>query len=129
MVIHIDIAAYVHDTRSQMEETQTMNSYYHPREHDHEHKDEAHCPHNHGLPVMPIADIPGDVQGQHSGDDTAHGMGDVHDVDGSPRTGKDQDVYRVLVAVERGELSVQDAARQLEELEAESPGQESGELI
>jgi hypothetical protein len=43
---------------------------------------------------------------------------------GNPQySGKDLDLYRVLLAVERGELSVEDAARRLEELEAASPQQ------
>ncbi len=49
--------------------------------------------------------------------------------EGLDYSGKDLDVYHVLLALERGELSVEDAARRLEELETASPREANGGSI
>ncbi len=110
-----------------------MNSYYHPR--DYEHKDETHrhkAPTYGGRQVV-YRGYGGEAPGQearavyveHAGHDgaPARGAGEEQEGEGAPFSEKDLDVYRVLVAVERGELSAQDAARKLEELEDASAGE------
>ena len=116
-----------------------MNSYYHPR--DYEHKDEAY---RHKAPTYGVGRVASRGSGgqapcqqapavymEHAGHDTVptQGAGEEQAGDGVPFSEKDLDVYRVLVAVERGELSAQDAARKLEELEDASAGEDNGELI
>jgi hypothetical protein len=122
-----------------MEEIQTMNSYYHPR--DYEHKDETHrhkAPTYHGRQVVyrgGDGQAPGQevraVYVEHAGHDSipTQGAGEEQPGEGAPFSEKDLDVYRVLVAVERGELSAQDAARKLEELEDASPGEDNAGRI
>lgn len=115
-----------------------MNSYYHPR--DYEHKDETH---RQKSPTYPgrrgvYRGYGGQAAGQealavyveHAGHDglPTEGAGEEQAGDGAPLSEKDLDVYRVLVAVERGELSAQDAARKLEELEDASGGEGNGGL-
>jgi hypothetical protein len=137
-LILIDIAAYAHDTKAQMEEMLTMDSHNHPREHDHVndvhpgHRDASDhgCPH----PFTPVAytgDEMHNFNAAHEGNDVAQEPGDELSAQGPHYSGTDRDVYGVLLAVERGELSPQDAARKLEELEAVSlPSEaEDGELI
>ena len=124
-MILINIAAYAHDSKAQMEEMLTMDSHYHPREHDHahdahhDHRDRSDhaCPH----PFTPIAYSEDEEHNFHAGDegnDVIQAPGDEPNAEGPQYSGTDLDVYGVLLAVERGELSPQDAARKLEELEA-----------
>ncbi len=111
-----------------------MNSYYHPR--DYEHKDETH---RHKAPTYGGRQVvyrgsggqaPGQesraVYVEHAGQDggPTH-AGEEQAGEGAPFSEKDLDVYRVLVAVERGELSAQDAARKLEEMEDASAGEDN----
>lgn len=49
--------------------------------------------------------------------------------EGQGYSGKDLDLYHVLLAVERGELSVEEAARRLEALEGASPRESGWEPI
>lgn len=122
-----------------MEEIQTMNSYYHPR--DFEHKEETH---RHKSPTYPGRRVVNRSYGGQAPEQEAHavyveraghdsvptqGEGEEQAGEGAPFSEKDLDLYRVLVAVERGELSAQDAARKLEELEVASSGEDNTGLI
>lgn len=115
-----------------------MNSYYHPR--DYEHKDETH---RHTAPTYrrrqvvyrgyggeaPTQEVRA-VYVEHAGPDSVPTQAGEEQADeGAPFSEKDLDVYRVLVAVERGELSAQDAARKLEELEDASAGEDNAGQI
>ncbi|HEX8229027.1 MAG TPA: hypothetical protein VF826_06910 [Chloroflexia bacterium] len=142
-MIQIDLAAFVQDTRSHMEEIQTMNSYYRPR--DHEHKNEARYQKAPALHATPVAysgyggqaaeheahagHAAHSGHSEHHGGDQAQEAGEEQPGEGAPFSEKDLDLYRVLVAVERGELSAQDAARKLEELEDAPAGEDNPELI
>ena len=107
-----------------------MNSYYHPR--DHEKKDQARCHDPYPLPASPVAyngyGVQSPAYASHDGD-PAQGATGEQSGEGSPYSEKDLDVYRVLVAVERGELSVEDAARRLEELDHQPAREDNAELI
>ncbi|MEA2572763.1 MAG: hypothetical protein QOH93_61 [Chloroflexia bacterium] len=130
-MIHIELASYAHDLRSQMEEMQTMNSYYHPREHD-DTGDERHehCSHSHSFPATPMA-YTGSYEDSNHAAREGDGSHPGSDVSRSNVTPNDMDsaLYRVLVAVERGELSAEDAARKLEEMEGQSWSHVNGELL
>jgi hypothetical protein len=120
-LILIDLAAYAHDTNAQMEEALTMNSFYHPREHDQEDHvpsawddSSAHAEGQEGHEAHA-------GHGEHPGYQTGHSAQgpDAEATAQSPGySDRDLSVYQVLLAVERGELSPEDAARKLEELEA-----------
>ncbi|HET6262549.1 MAG TPA: hypothetical protein VFG99_09970 [Chloroflexia bacterium] len=138
-MILIDLAAYAHDTNAQMEEVLTLNSFYHPREHDqegHAHSgphdgsdharghegheaygyDASHSGHaGHAAPAEHVDYQP---------EDASQGTGAEPPAPDSEYSDKDFGLYQVLLAVERGELSPEDAARKLEELEA--GGREEG---
>ena len=142
-MILIDLAAYAHDTEAHMEEMLTMNSYYHPREHDHaddahfEHADHSgHSGHHPDTRYAHEQHHTGVSNYEQPGIDTGHEAGGVAGAAEQPAAeqwtsepGSDQDLYQVLLAVERGELSAEDAARKLEELESVSSPQEGEGLI
>jgi hypothetical protein len=119
-----------------LEEVLTMNSFYHPREHDQEG-------HAHSRPYDASSLTNGHEGHQANGGDSWHteqtdhtphvahaehssyrpenaaqGTGAEPPVQGPEYPDKDLGLYQVLLAVERGELSPEDAARKLEELEA-----------
>ena len=136
-MILIDLAAYAHDTNAQMEEVLTMNSFYHPREHDQE--DHVHSAQHRGADyAQGHAGHAGHEEheghtgrAEHTQDAGYQATGTAQEPDAAPTpqsseySGNDLDMYQVLLAVERGELSPEDAARKLEELET-SGQQESG---
>ncbi len=113
-----------------------MNSYYHPR--DHEKKQEPRCHEAYPLPATPVvytqqnyqspAPAANGIHTRHDGDPAQGGRGPQNG-EGAPYSERDLDVYSVLVAVERGELSVEDAARRLEELDRQAPSESNTELI
>ncbi len=106
-----------------------MNSYYHPREHDQDSHDYAHA--HPGAPSAYVESHSGTygheehaAHTEYEGNDALQGQNDEQATQDSQYSEKELDMFRVLVAVERGELSAHDAARKLEELEA--PGQGEG---
>ncbi len=104
-----------------------MNSYYHPRDHEHRHEG-----HSHEAPLFrnrPIRYRGLRVHTLHDAEDQSQGASESQNHEGVPVSDKDLDVYRVLVAVERGELSPEDAARKLEELDQSSRQADGEELI
>ncbi|HVF99801.1 MAG TPA: hypothetical protein VND68_08175 [Chloroflexia bacterium] len=138
-MILIDLAAYAHDTNAQIEEVLTLNSFYHPREHDQEghahsgpHDGTAHArgPEGHetyGHDAGHAGHSGHPAPAQHVGpqpEDAPQGTGAEPPAPGSEYSDRDLGLYQVLLAVERGELSPEDAARKLEELEA--GGREEG---
>ncbi len=126
-MIQIDLAAFTHDMKSHMEELQTMNSYYHPRDHEHRHERHSHeAPLFRNRPIRYRGLRVRTLQGE---EDHSQGASESQAHEGLPVDDKDLDVYRVLVAVERGELSPEDAARKLEELDESSRQADDAELI
>ena len=117
-----------------------MNSFYHPRERgqeDHEQSgqygglNDAHAQEGHGASESYAGDT---GHAEHEGhaeyathnvnqaNETTQGTAAEPPAQNAALSDKDLGVYQVLLAVERGELSPEDAARKLEELEASGPG-------
>lgn len=142
-MILIDLAAYAHDTKAQMEEMLTMNNYYHPREHDHgddahfEHADHSdHVGHHsdasfaHDQHPMDVSNYEGQLAAtDHESEEAAEEPNAGQGPSDAEYPDSDRGLYQVLLAVERGELSAEDAARKLEALEDASSPEESEELI
>ena len=116
-----------------------MNSFYHPREHEREANthfaphDGSH--HADGHEGRDGHEAQGDVAGGaghvvpawyagNQPDDASQGSGVEPATQSPEHSDREQDLYQVLLAVERGELSPEDAARKLEEMEAS--GQQEG---
>lgn len=140
-MILIDLAAYANDTLAQMEEIQAMNSFYHLHEYDHKDnmsinhrgpRDHSrlsrrrHFGYTAGAGGNGIHDHAHEQHADHpdhaitSEHDPAQDESQAADPPVSSEltySGREMDVYQVLVAVERGEITAQDAARKLEELE------------
>ena len=108
-----------------------MNSFYHPREHDqeghthpgpHHGSDHVYGHEGHGDDAGHAAHVaPAERSGYQPGAES-QGAGAAPTQPGPEYSDKDLGVYQVLLAVERGELSPEDAARKLEDLEANGQG-------
>lgn len=155
-MILINLAAYAHDTQAQMEEIHTMNSFYHLREYDHKEnmsfnhrgqRDHSRLSRRRhfgpqagagGNGSNGVHDHAHEQHTEHTGHATDHEQAPTAE-DGSAAeppvsseltySGREMDVYQVLVAVERGEISAQEAARKLEEMEDSASRGQDQELI
>ena len=127
----IDLGAFTLYVTSQHEEMLCMNSDAEHAGQPHSH--ETHLAHAEHDRTAGGADA---WHSEHGDSDHRDSPGLTHvehsysDAEEKPAfSGKEMEMYRVLLAVERGEVSAEEAGRQLEALESGVPGAQDGSKL